>query len=38
MYYKYYKNSNVDITIILLHGWGVDSKYMESLKDLLKED
>ncbi|MBE6143212.1 MAG: alpha/beta hydrolase [Erysipelotrichaceae bacterium] len=38
MYYRYYKNSNVNITIVLLHGWGVDSKYMESLKDLLIED
>ena len=38
MYYKYFKNSNSSITIVLLHGWGVNSLYMESIKDLLIDD
>ena len=33
-----YINNNFKKTILLLHGWGVDSSYMESLKDFLVDD
>lgn len=36
--YIYYKNEKASKTILLLHGWGVSSSYMESLKDYLKKD
>ena len=36
--YSYYRNYNSSKTIVLLHGWGVNSSYMESLKDFLLED
>lgn len=36
--YSYYKNDNSSNTLLLLHGWGVDSSYMESLKDFLLND
>ena len=35
--YSYY-NNNFKKTILLIHGWGVDSSYMESLKDFLIKD
>ena len=37
MNYYYYKNEDAKKTIVLLHGWGVDSSYMNSLKDYLKK-
>ena len=33
-----YINNNFKKTILLLQGWGVDSSYMESLKDFLVDD
>ena len=36
--YSYLKNDNSSNTLLLLHGWGVDSSYMESLKDFLLND
>ena len=36
--YSYYKNDNSSNTLLLLHGWGVDSSYLESLKDFLLND
>lgn len=38
MYYQYFKNNDSSTTIMLLHGWGVSSSYMESLKDYLIRD
>lgn len=38
IHYSYFKNVNSKITILLLHGWGVTSSYMESLKDYLLKD
>ena len=35
--YSYF-NKNFKYTILLLHGWGVDSSYMNSLKDFLIEE
>lgn len=38
MNYSYLENKKSDITLLLLHGWGVDSSYMDSLKEFLKDD